>query len=362
MSHHFDSPTGREDPRLNLCDIYIFPGSPGHTVMAMTVNADAGISAPDTFRSEGVYSFRFDLNGDAREELTYRVRFGDPAHVAGDIHAHEQSFEIRRAVGADALQGVGGDLIASGTTGQVVRAQNGVMAFAGLAPDMFSADGDAEVSFIDAFFTNGTFTPQAFGGRQQKFLKRNITAIVLEVPTASIGDGLIRIWGTISLYGHAPEVQVARWGLPLITHMYMVDPQRREDFNRSHPSDDLTRWAPILADVVEKMTRLAGSSAVAQEYGKQLIERFVPVVLPYRLGTPAAFDFLEFNGRALTDDVMGVMLTLMTNTALTDGVRPPGDRVIDRFPYFGPPFSPAEQIGLEPLNPASQFVASGQRY
>ena len=78
-------------------------------------------------------------------------------------------------------------------------------------------------------------------------------------------------------------------------------------------------------------------------------------------GTPAAFDFLEFNGRALTDDVMGVMLTLMTNTALTDGVRPPGDRVIDRFPYFGAPFSPAEQIGLEPLNPASQFVASGQR-
>src|ERR1700729_18355 len=50
VSHHFDSPTGREDPRLNLCDAYLFPGSPGYTVMAMTVNADAGISAPDTFR------------------------------------------------------------------------------------------------------------------------------------------------------------------------------------------------------------------------------------------------------------------------------------------------------------------------
>ena len=39
MSHHFDSPTGREDPRLNLCYIYIFPGSPGRTVTARTVNA-----------------------------------------------------------------------------------------------------------------------------------------------------------------------------------------------------------------------------------------------------------------------------------------------------------------------------------
>lgn len=357
MSHHFDSPTGREDPRLNLCDIYIFPGAPGHTVMAMTVNADAGISAPDTFRSEGVYAFRLDLNGDAREELTYKVRFGDPTHAAGNIHEHVQSFEVRRAVGADALQGVGGDLIASGTTGQVVRAQNDVKAFAGLAPDLFSANHSL-VSFIAAFFNKGTFTPQAFANAQQAFLKRNITAIVLELPTASIGDGLIRVWGTISLYGHAPEVQVARWGLPLITQIYMIDPQMREEFNRSHPSDDLARWAPVLAGVVEKMTQLAGSSAVAQEYGKQLIERFVPVVLPYHLGTPAAFDFLEFNGRALTDDVTDVMLTLMTNTPLADGVVPPAGRVLDRFPYFGAPFLPADQVGLEPLNPFSKFMPS----
>jgi hypothetical protein len=143
--------------------------------------------------------------------------------------------------------------------------------------------------------------------------------------------------------------------------MYMVDQQLREEFNRSHPSEDRARWAPVFAAVVEKMTQLAGSSAIAQEYGKQLIERFIPVVLPYRLGTPAAFDFLEFNGRALTDDVTAVMLTLMTNTALTDGVMPPVDRVVDRFPYFGAPYLPADQVGLQPLNPASKFLASAQR-
>ena len=63
MSHHFDTPTGREDPRINVCDFYLFSGRAGTTVMAMTVNADAGISAPETFRDEGVYAFRFDLNG-----------------------------------------------------------------------------------------------------------------------------------------------------------------------------------------------------------------------------------------------------------------------------------------------------------
>ena len=49
MSHHFDTPTAREDPRINVCDFYLFDGAPGATVMAMTVNPDAGLSAPDSF-------------------------------------------------------------------------------------------------------------------------------------------------------------------------------------------------------------------------------------------------------------------------------------------------------------------------
>jgi hypothetical protein len=35
MSHHFDTPTAREDPRINVCDFYLFEGAPGATVMAM---------------------------------------------------------------------------------------------------------------------------------------------------------------------------------------------------------------------------------------------------------------------------------------------------------------------------------------
>jgi hypothetical protein len=74
MSHHFDTPTGREDPRLNLCDLYLFEGPPGRTVMAMTVNpaATPGTAAP--FRDEGLYVFRFDTDGDAREDVSFKVR------------------------------------------------------------------------------------------------------------------------------------------------------------------------------------------------------------------------------------------------------------------------------------------------
>ena len=49
MSHHFDRPTAREDPRINLCDFYLFRGIPGTVAMALTVNPDAGAGGPDTF-------------------------------------------------------------------------------------------------------------------------------------------------------------------------------------------------------------------------------------------------------------------------------------------------------------------------
>lgn len=81
MSHHFDTPTARDDPRINVCDFYLFPGAPGCTVMAMTVNPDAGISAPDTFRDEALYAFRFDLNADGCEDVTFKVRFDAPGHA-----------------------------------------------------------------------------------------------------------------------------------------------------------------------------------------------------------------------------------------------------------------------------------------
>jgi hypothetical protein len=46
MSHHFDTKLAKEDPSLNVCDLYLFQGAPDTTVMAMTVNPDLVLSAP----------------------------------------------------------------------------------------------------------------------------------------------------------------------------------------------------------------------------------------------------------------------------------------------------------------------------
>ena len=106
MSHHFDTAIAREDPRLNLLDFYLFRGQPGTTVMAMTVNPNAGTKAPDTFHEEGLYAFRFDVNDDAREEVTFKIRFGEAGHAEGEgpEGRHVQALQVRRATGRDAAE------------------------------------------------------------------------------------------------------------------------------------------------------------------------------------------------------------------------------------------------------------------
>ena len=342
MSHHFDTPTGREDPRLNLCDFYLFRRTPGTVCMAMTVNPNAGVAAPDTFRDdEGIYAFRFDLDADAREDLTFKVRFGAVKHADADEHRHVQHVEVRRATHHHALSGADGELIASGTTGEIVSMPNGVKVYAGLAPDLFAGDGKALGAFRKALFEENRFAPEAFQNRQNFFAGHNVTAIVIEVPVAMVGHGRVHAWASISLYGHAPEVQVARWGFPLITNMFIPDQSMREAYNRAQPSDDLERFAPQISSVAEKLAGLAGSAADPANFAKQLIGRLCPTVLPYTLDTDAAFDVAGFNGRALPDDVMDVMLTLATNTPLSDGVAPDKAHIRDTFPYFGEPLRTA---------------------
>jgi hypothetical protein len=207
MSHHFDTAIAREDPQLNLLDFYLFRGQPGTTVMAMTVNPNAGTKAPDTFHEEGMYAFRFDVNGDAHEEVTFGIRFGEvgQAEGAGPEGRHVQTLEVRRATGRDAAEGTEGDVIASGTTGRIAAGDAGARIFAGLAPDLFAANRTG----IDAFRAApaaGKFAPGVFHDGANYFQNRNVTAIVMEVPTQLIGDpaATARAWITVSLCGHAP--------------------------------------------------------------------------------------------------------------------------------------------------------------
>ena len=245
MSHHFDTKLAKEDPSLNVCDLYLFQGAPDTTVMAMTVNPDAVLSALDTLHIEGLYAFRLDLTGDAREDVVFKFRFNEPRHVNADEHVHVQKFQVRRATG-DAIGGDKGELLIEGDTGKV-HSKSGIRAFVGIAPDLFAADAVAMQNLQKAFYNEHRYDSDAFQRHRQNFFNnRNITAIVLEVPNHLIGKGTVHAWATVSLYGHAPEMQVSRWGLPMITHLFLNDPgnqEVKETFNKSVPSDDIALFS-----------------------------------------------------------------------------------------------------------------------
>jgi len=362
MSHHFDTKLAREDPSLNLCDFYLFDGPSGKTVMAMTVNPDVGLSAPDTLHPEGLYAFRFDLNGDAREEVTFKFRFSEPRHVAGSEHTHIQPFVVRKATGDDALRGDAGERLVEGETGAAAD-NSGVRAYVGIAPELFAANAGFR-PFMTTFYKDQRYSGDAFLHQPDPFARRNVTAIVLEVPNELIGKGKIHAWVTISLLGHAPEVQVSRWGLPMVTHLFLNDPsdqEVKEQFNASVPSEDLERFGKSIADVAEKMTTYAGSAADPVEYGKRIAQRLCPNTLPYELGTSAAFELAGFNGRALSDDVLDVMLTLAANTPIADGLVPDRGRIRKDFPYYGAPYTAEQQVGVTPMPRPPKKSAGSQR-
>jgi hypothetical protein len=215
MSHHFDTPTAREDPRINLCHFYLFRGTPGTVAMALTVKPDAGASGPDTFREGGLYAFRFDLNDDAREEVTFKIRFGEVMHAAGDEHRHVQSFEVRRGYRRLGSKRCGRRSFGrrAHRTGRGDRIRCSGICRLGTRPVCRRRGG--AWSLRSALYKEDKFASEAFQNRQNFFDGRNVTVIVLEVPSQLLGKGQVRAWATVSLYGHAPEVQVSRWGLPL---------------------------------------------------------------------------------------------------------------------------------------------------
>ena len=104
-------------------------------------------------------------------------------------------------------------------------------------------------------------------------------------------------------------------------------------------------FAKSIADFAEKMTALADSAADPSAYVRNgLLSGFALGSMPYELDTTASFQVASFNGRALGDDVLDVMLTLVANTPLVDGLAPDSRVIRKDFPYYGAPHTTEERL------------------
>jgi hypothetical protein len=123
----------------------------------------------------------------------------------------------------------------------------------------------------------------------------------------------------------------------LITHIFITDEAVKDEYNRSHPSADVPRFSQIVADALPPFPQLAGSTDDPAAYAQRVVERLFPTTLPYVLDSAASFGFAGFNGRAVTDNVENVMLSLQANTPIDQHTTVPRTNILDEFPYFGSP-------------------------
>jgi hypothetical protein len=63
-----------------------------------------------------------------------------------------------------------------------------------------------------------------------------------------------------------------------------------------------------------------GTAEDPRSYGGKVAHRFLPNLLPYEVGTPAVFGFVEWNGRSLTDNAPDVMFYIASNTPVHLGI------------------------------------------
>ena len=345
MSDHIDSPSALQDGRLDLCDMYAFGGEePGTAVLIFTVNPDAGKSSPTTFHPGALYEIKLDTDGDAVENLAYRVTFGEPD---GD---GAQSFSVMRVEGEAARDpGSVGDLLGGGRTGEEIGLSDDGWAWAGLAADPFFGDGIALGRFREAAL-EGRYDPEAFAQAPVNvFEGRNVTGVALELPTAALGAEVVSLWGVTSAIEDGGWARVDRWATPLVQHLFFNhDHHLADEYNKARPQDDAQAYAERISGFVEKLTAAAGTASDPKAYGQHVAGMLLPDVLPYDARKPAGYGIEERNGRTMADDVYDVMVSLVANTPLSDGVGS-GDDHLAGFPYLAPPkdLSP----GLPPLVP-----------
>jgi Domain of unknown function (DUF4331) len=298
--------------------------------------------------------FKVDLNGDAIEDLTYRITF-DERDPDG-----KQRFVVRCITGAEAADpNAAGTVVARGTTGEAVTTPPGLRIWAGRAGDPFWIEPDVLHAVGHAFQDGTTVDLSKWNPAQAKnlFAGHNVYSIVLEVPDRELlpntgHNRRIGVWALASLATDAGGWRsINRVGLPMIHPLFT---QYNEDLgnrlNAGRPADDFQTYGELVIKAIAGVVGANGTAEDPRAYGEKVAHRFFPNVLPYTVGTPAAFGFAEWNGRSLTDNAPDVMFTIASNTPIHLGIGKESVRSkpLKAFPYVPVAFKMAGEPTLGP--------------
>jgi uncharacterized protein DUF4331 len=208
-SDHQDTPLVELNPRMDLTDVYAFPGSaPGRIVLVMNTSAflTPGQTPTAAFDPNILYQFKIDNDGDAIEDKVVQVTFkgattGQQVTVRGPF-APTVTGAMMNVVNTGAS-------VITGEFNQNFGSASGIQAFAGPRDDPFFLDLEAAFCILpDRRPATGALSqpcalPSAgFRNPGVNYLTGyNVLSIVVELPSSMLENGApgrLGIWGTIS--------------------------------------------------------------------------------------------------------------------------------------------------------------------
>jgi hypothetical protein len=208
-SDHQDTPLVELNPRMDLTDVYAFPGSaPGRIVLVM--NTSGFLTPAETptaaFDPNILYQFKIDNDGDAKEDRVIQVSFSgktttQKVQIRGPFTPTMQG-AMMNPLNSSASMLEGNFNTAFGSAG-------GIQAFAGPRDDSFFLDLEAAFCILpDRRPAAGPLAAScqlpSVGFRSpgvNYVAGYNVLSIVVELPSAMLENGApgkLGIWGTIS--------------------------------------------------------------------------------------------------------------------------------------------------------------------
>jgi len=325
---HLDAPTSKANHPLDINDVYVFhPGSPqdlSRTVLVMTVNPAAGVISGTDFSARGHYELVIDNDGDAKDDIVIRARFGP---VRRDGHQRVRVTLVNKDNGEDENED---ELLARGLTEEVIEGDDGVRVFAGLRDDPFFFD-------LASFNAGATFCQP---GDSDFFLGLNTSAIVVEVPTELLGSGPIGVWGRTELSGIG---QVDRMGRPAILTVFIPpnpfepSPELEDAFNFGKPKNDQRDFRSEIVNSLTLLYSLNDGSGDDPSDDAATIQAIADILLPDILTVDLSQETGFLNGRNLADDVIDAELGLITEGLITTDCVDNDSTFLSDFPYVGVP-------------------------
>ena len=365
MSHHISGPRAVAEPIADITDLYAFPSPERPDSLVLVLNT-LPFAPPSAVFSDGII-YRFRLRalttnapdapvpcaaGD--QELAFDCTFGEPVSRGGPVtqegtcttpNRETVSFRLNDQHGAEA---------------------HGVRAFAGVRWDPFILDAPAALKTI----ATGKL---AFTDPGAIYLDgKNVLSLVLEVDRASLFDDaeLVGVVGETLTRGKL-HVRLERAGRPEVPNL-MLAPKEFDLVNRDLEIRDLynmddafhlaqhylgayrarlnanlafwdrldgkTDW-PTSEDGTHPLTELLLADYLVVDVAKPYVEQgsFLEIELAARRGELHQ----TCGGRALNDDVMDSIFTLLVNAGNGPTIRDGVDRATrlasEAFPYLAPP-------------------------